>query len=97
MGGTDGTVVKERYTGKSNGPVLRSTGKEYEVRTTKRGSSKTWRQIGDTGNDDETVKMGNISAPVIKEDISAFQEDVPAIQEEISEERRERLEWRRWT
>jgi hypothetical protein len=28
--------------------------------------------------------MGNISAPAIKEDISAIQEDVSAIQEDIS-------------
>jgi hypothetical protein len=36
--------------------------------------------------------MGNISAPVIKEDISAIQEDVSAIQEDIWQERRKRLE-----
>jgi hypothetical protein len=43
--GTDGTVVRERYTGISNGPVLRSMRKKYEVRTTKRGSIKTRRQL----------------------------------------------------
>jgi hypothetical protein len=57
--------------------------KKYEVRTTKRGSSKTQRQIGDTEYDNETVKMGNISAPVIKDDVSAIQEDVSAIQEDF--------------
>jgi hypothetical protein len=36
----------------------------------------TRRQIRDTDYDDTTVKMGNISAPAIKEDISASQEDV---------------------
>jgi hypothetical protein len=41
MEGTDGTVAKERYTGISNGPVLGSTRKKDEVRTTKRGNSKT--------------------------------------------------------
>jgi hypothetical protein len=56
MDGTDGTVVRERSTGRSNRTVLGSTRKKHEVRTTKRGNSTTQRQIADTEYDNTKVK-----------------------------------------
>jgi hypothetical protein len=41
--------------------------------------------------DDTIVKMGNISEPVIKEDISAMQEDVSAIQEDMSARKKNKV------
>jgi hypothetical protein len=84
MDGTNGTLVRKRSTGKSIGPVLESKRKKYGVRNTKRGNSVTQRLITDMVYDDNTIKMGNISAPIIQEDISAMQEDISVIQEDVS-------------
>jgi hypothetical protein len=78
MDGTNGTLVRKRSTGKSIGPVLESKRKKYGVRNTKRGNSVTQRQITDTEYDGNTVKMDNLLASAIQEDVSAFQEDISA-------------------
>jgi hypothetical protein len=41
--------------------------------------------------DDNTVKTGNILAPIIQEEISAIQEDASAIQEDITSRKKKKV------
>jgi DUF917 family protein len=77
--------LRESTTGISNGPVLRGTTKEYRVIITKRDKRVTRRQIT------ETVKMGNISAPVMKEHTPAIQADVSTVQEDVSARKKKKV------
>jgi hypothetical protein len=47
-------------------------------------------------DDDSTVKMDNISASVIQDEISAIHEEISAIQDEIPAERKKKIKSRRW-